>query len=68
MDGYNGVCIERGRVEKTENGRYRVISVTNDGIRTLPLKAMEAGGTIAPGDLVYFFIFPDGEGLILGKA
>lgn len=63
----NGAFIERGRIQTAENGRYRVQSVSRDGITTPPIGALLPEEEYSPGQLVYFFLFPDGDGLILTK-
>lgn len=65
--GKYGASIERGRVETAQDGRYRVQSISRDGITTMPVAALLPGETYEVGDLVYFFLFPDGDGLILRK-
>lgn len=62
-----GAPIERGVIETIEDGRYRVASFTRNGITSLPLKAMNEADTLSVGDRVYFFLFDDGDGLIIGK-
>ena len=61
-----GAFLERGVVEKIEDGRYRVASITRDGIRSLPMRTLWEE-SISVGDIVYFFSFPDGDGIILTK-
>ena len=62
-----GAAIERGQVvEKTQAG-YRVKSLTRVGVVTPQIQAMQ-DAEFAVGDGVYFFLFDDGEGGILGKA
>lgn len=63
----SGALIERGAIEKIEAGGYRVESITRPGISTPALKSLVAGETLVPGDQVYFFLFPDGDGLIIAK-
>jgi len=62
-----GAALERGVVEKIEGGRYTVRSFTRDGIVSLPIRAIEHTGTLSVGDGVYFFVFPDGDGVILAR-
>lgn len=62
-----GAPMERGVVEKIENGKYRVSSITRDGIKSLPMRALLDGEVYSVGDIVYFFLFPDGDGMILTK-
>lgn len=62
-----GAVIEQGRVIAPEGGGYRVESLSRPGIRTLPLQAAH-GEVFSPGDLVYFFMFRDGRGMIISPA
>lgn len=64
-EGY-GAALERGVVETIEGGGYRVASMTRYGITTPVLKSLETD--LKVGDRVYFFLFPDGDGLILAKG
>lgn len=74
MDGKYGAAIERGTIQKAEGGKYTVKSLTRDGIVTPPIPALPLmQGTengyeaisYAAGDRVYFFLFEDGNGMIL---
>ena len=65
MDAY-GAVIERGIVMEAAEGGYKVKSLSRYGIVTPAIPAMY-GGTIAEGEKVYFFLFDDGHGAILGK-
>lgn len=62
-----GSTLERGLIEKIENGKYRVSSLTRDGILSMPIKSTNETDTYSIGDKVYFFLFDDGDGLILSK-
>lgn len=62
-----GACIERGRIKTAEGGRYRVESITRAGITTPPLKPLFPERGYEVNDLVYFFLFTDGDGMILEK-
>lgn len=62
-----GAPIERGVIETIEDGGYRVASFTRNGITSLPMKTMNEADTLSIGDRVYFFLFDDGDGLIIGK-
>lgn len=62
-----GAVVERGKIIAEEDGKYRVESITRDGITSLPLKPMGTEETYMVDDLVYFFMFPDGDGLIIKK-
>lgn len=66
-NGTYGAPLERGVIEKIENGKYRVSSITRDGIKSLPMRALSAGDAFSVGDIVYFFLFSDGNGIILTK-
>ena len=61
-----GVAIERGRIFVTPDGA-RVVSLSREGITTPPLPIL-SGQTVTEGELVYFFMFDDGRGLIIGRA
>ena len=63
MSNY-GVTIERGRVISDKG---RVESLTRPGLVTPELKAVE-GFTFQTGMYVYYFMFADGSGLILGEV
>lgn len=65
MDGY-GASIERGIVLAAESDGYRVKSLTRDGVVTPPIAAV-GEGEYAVGARVYFFVFDDGRGAILGS-
>lgn len=58
-------AIERGIIMRTNNQEYVVESFTRDGIITPPIPAAIAG--LSVGDCVYFFLFDDGQGLIIGR-
>lgn len=62
------VSIERGYIlDVTVDGGYYVASYDREGIETPPIKPIN-DNTYAKGDLVYFFLFPDGTGkIICGK-
>lgn len=62
------VSIERGYIlDVTADGGYYVASYDREGIETPPIKPIN-DNTYAKGDLVYFFLFPDGTGkIICGK-
>lgn len=62
-----GAPLERGVIEQIENGKYRVSSITRDGIKSLPMRALSDLEVYSVGDIVYFFLFPDGDGMILTK-
>ncbi len=59
--------IERGYVaEVTEDG-YRIQSDTRYGVMTPALKGLD-GTAYAAGEIVYYFMFSDGRGMIIGRA
>jgi len=59
--------IERGTVKGTEGGGYLVESMDRAGLTTPPLKALRSGVSYSAGDRVYFFMFDDGDGKIIGS-
>lgn len=61
-----GATIERGEIIRTEKAGYSVRSFTRDGVVT-PLIPASGEANYANGDLVYFFMFEDGHGLIIAK-
>lgn len=64
MENRYGAMMERGEIaEKTDEG-YRVKSYDRDGVVTAALPAMD-GKTFGIGQKVYFFMFPDGSGLVV---
>ena len=74
-----GASIERGEITESADGWYVVRSSTRSGIETRKIRAIneylwEDTWThsekyrYAEGDKVFFFIFGDGRGLILGKC
>ena len=62
-----GATLERGVIDCIEDGKYRVSSITRDGITSMPIKPVREEDTYEIGDMVYFFLFNDGDGLILRK-
>ncbi len=59
-----GAHIERGKITEVCTDGYRVESYSRDGLITPPIPFETE---CAVGDWVYFFLFPDGRGRILGK-
>lgn len=59
-----GARIERGIIVHAKDGMYEVKSLTRDGIITPPIKG---NGNYDAGDCVYFFIFDDGNGMVIGS-
>lgn len=63
-----GATIERGRIKEVRTGGYVVTSLDRDGIETPPIPRMtNSGVAYQVGDNVYFFLFSDGEGMVLHK-
>lgn len=65
-----GAPIERGVIDSIQDGYYRVKSFSRDGVVSPPIKAINNYNnynTYSIGDQVYFFMFDDGDGLILAK-
>lgn len=59
------VNIERGYIlDAAADGGYCVASYDREGIETPPIKPIN-DNTYTEGDLVYFFLFPDGTGKII---
>ncbi len=63
-----GAVIERGTIKSTGTGGYIVSSLDRDGIETPEIGPVTENETYAVNDRVYFFLFPDGNGKIIGKA
>lgn len=61
----NGAFIERGIITEAQNGSFRVASYSRPGVTTPPIKSIDS--TVSAGDKVYFFLFTDGGGMIIGK-
>ena len=62
-----GATIERGKIKEVRGGgKYIVTSTERDGIETPPISAMTSAEYLV-GSKVYFFLFSDGEGMILKK-
>lgn len=59
-------AIERGVVVDAPEGGYKVQSYSRDGLITPAIPALTQD-TYTQGDRVYFFLFDDGHGAILGK-
>lgn len=60
-----GAAVERGVIEKYEDGKYTVASLDRDGIKSLPIGMIGGGEPYRVGDRVYFFLFPDGSGSVI---
>lgn len=65
-----GAKIERGKIEEAEtSGQETVFTVSSydrPGVTGRRLKSFATG--CAAGDIVYFFLFDDGKGAVIGKA
>lgn len=59
-----GVNIERGYILDVAADGYYVASYDREGIETPPIKPIN-DNTYTKGNLVYFFLFPDGTGKII---
>jgi hypothetical protein len=59
-------AIERGIVVSAPEGGYKVQSYSRDGLITPVLPSLTQDA-YTQGDKVYFFLFDDGHGAILGK-
>lgn len=71
-----GTMIEQGIIVSIQGDGYRIDSYSRDGLTTKPIKAIadwdidENGIPVRRygiGDKVFFFLFEDGNGMILGK-
>ena len=67
MDMDYGAAIERGTILTAADGEYTVASADRDGIMTPRITGID-NTTYTVGDTVYFFLFRDGTGKILGKV
>ena len=60
--------VERGVVVAEENGLYTVESYGRAGLVTPGIPALIANtAPFSPGEKVYFFLYGDGHGAILGR-
>lgn len=75
---HSSAKIERGTLKKLASDGWIVASMDRKGIETQPMQPMEIlklTGTVEGlsktvyqvGDRVYYFVFPDGTGQIIGK-
>lgn len=62
-----GAPVERGRIRAAEGDGYIIESYDRAGIITPPLKAMNGSDTFSAGEKVYYILFADGTGAILGR-
>lgn len=61
----HGAMIERGEVLTAESGAYTVKSFDRDGVITPPIHS-NTSYSYSVGNHVFFFLFRDGSGRILG--
>lgn len=61
-----GALIERGIILSEESAAYTVKSLDRDGVVTPPITAINGG--YDPGECVFFFLFRDGTGKIIGSV
>ena len=61
-----GATIERGRIISAQAGKYTVESYDRDGVTTPPITTTD-DNSYNTGDRVFFFMFNDGTGRIIGK-
>ena len=62
-----GAWIERGIIAEVREDGYVVASIDRDGIISPPIQPI-GENDYAEGDLVCFFLFPDGTGKIICGA
>lgn len=62
-----GARVERGEIRSETEGRFVVASLDREGIVSPPISALAGAGYDA-GDKVYFFLFRDGTGAVLGPV
>lgn len=73
-----GARIERGTIDEVDGSKYKVKSLSRDNVKTPWIEVLSVNPTLyadvykpteyKSGDMVYFFMFGDGHGAILGKA
>lgn len=66
MEERAGAPVERGRVIDLSGEGARVESLSREGITSPPLPVL-GDENVEVGDFVYFFLFGDGTGMILGR-
>ena len=66
-DRISGAMIERGEVIGVGEEGYTVRSFTRYSITTPELKPIDYS-VYSVGDIVYYFLFPDGDGAILAAV
>lgn len=62
-----GAEIHIGTVIKTDNGTYIIKSITEYPMETPAIKALD-NQTYNAGDRVFYFLFDNGYGAVIGKA
>ena len=62
---FYGAVIERGKVLTAGEDGYTIASFDRDGIETPPMTGF-GDASFNVGDYVYFYLFRDGTGKILG--
>lgn len=65
---FDAARIERGIVVSVSSGLYQIRSYGRDGLVTPGIPALAGGGQpYAVNEKVYFFLFDDGTGAVLGR-
>ena len=65
---FDAAQIERGVVISASSGLYKVQSYGRDGLITPEIPALTGGGEpYTVNEKIYFFLFGDGHGAILGR-
>ena len=59
--------VERGTIISVENNAHRVKSIDRENVITPLLRTID-GSVYEVNAAVYFFLFDDGDGAIIGKA
>lgn len=62
----NGAVIHIGKIKRVSDDGYIIASVTESPMETPPLKALI--GEYEVGDTVFYFLFENGFGAIIGNA
>ncbi len=62
---WDGAMVERGQVVSVDSGKYTVRSYGRDGLVTPGIPAI-TGGPYTVNQKVYFFMFQDGHGAVIG--
>lgn len=65
---FDAAQIERGIVVSVSSGLYQIRSYGRDGLVTPGIPALAGGGQpYSVNEKVYFFLFDDGTGAVLGR-